>query len=55
MTIIWGLKASAHYVLRHLVSVIVEGISLVSITVDGKYKYLKMSVLQQNIITYPVY
>ena len=43
----WGLKASAQY----LASVIVDGIWLVSIMVDGKYKYLKMSALQQNIVT----
>ena len=34
-------------VLRYnLVSVIVDGICLVSVTVDGKYEYLKMSALQ---------
>ena len=42
----WGLKASAHYVLRYLASVIVDGIWLVSVMVDGKYKYLKMPALQ---------
>ena len=41
MPISWDLKASAHYVLRYLASVIV----------DGKCKYLKMSALQKNIIT----
>ena len=42
----WGLKASAYYVLRYLASVIVDGVWLVSVMVDGKYKYLKMSALQ---------
>ena len=46
VSIPWGLKASAHYVLRYLASVIVDGIWLVSVMVDGKYKYLKMSALQ---------
>ena len=41
-----GLNASAHYVLRYLASVIIDGIWLVSIMVDGKYKYQKMSALQ---------
>ena len=43
---IMGLKASAHYVLRYLGSVIVDVIWLVSVMVDGKSKYLKMSALQ---------
>ena len=46
MPISLGLKASAHNVLRYLGSVIVDGIWLVSVMVDGKYKYLKMSALQ---------
>ena len=46
MPISWDLKASAHYVLRYLASVIVDGIRLVSVMVDRKYKYLKMSALQ---------
>ena len=39
------LKAFAHYVLRYLATVIVDGIWLVSVMVDGKCKYLKMSAL----------
>ena len=46
MPVSWGLKASVHYVLRYLASVIVDGIRLVSVMVDGKYKYLKISALQ---------
>ena len=46
MLISWALTASAHYVLRYLASVIVDGIRLVSVMVDRKYKYLKMSALQ---------
>ena len=42
----WDLKASAQYVLRYLASVIVDGIWLVSVIVDRKCKYLKMSALQ---------
>ena len=42
----WGLKASTHYVLRYLASVIVDGIWLVPVMADGKCKYLKMSALQ---------
>ena len=45
VSIPWGLKASAHYVLRYLASAIVDGIWLVSVMVDEKYKYLKMSAL----------
>ena len=37
----WGLKASAHYVLRYLASVIVDGIWLVSAMVDGKQQNQK--------------
>ena len=40
----WGLKASAHYVLSY--SVIVDGIWLVPVMVNGKYKYLKISALK---------
>ena len=43
---IWGLKASDNYVLRYLACVIVDGIWLVSVILDGKFKYLKMSALQ---------
>ena len=46
MPISWDLKASAHDVLRHLASVIHDGIWLVPVMVDGKCKYLKMSALQ---------
>ena len=42
----WDLKASAQYVLRYLASVIVDGVWLVSVIVDRKCKYLKMSALQ---------
>ena len=42
MSISWGLKASAHYLLRYLASVITDGIWLVSVMVDGKYKYLNV-------------
>ena len=45
MPISWGLKASAHYVLRYLARVIVDGIWVVSVMIDGKCKYLKMSAL----------
>ena len=45
MPISWDLKASAHYV-RHLASGIVDGIWLVSVMVDGKQIYLKISALQ---------
>ena len=41
----WDFKASAHYV-RYLASAIVDGIWLVSVMVDGKQKYLKISALQ---------
>ena len=46
MPISWGLKAYAHYVLRYLATVTIDGIGLVSVMVDGKYKYSEMSVLQ---------
>ena len=46
MPISWGLKAFAHCVVRYLVCVIADRIWLVSVMVDGKYKYLKMSALQ---------
>ena len=49
MPISWGLKASAHYVLRCLASVIVDGLWLVSVMVDGKCKYLIMAALQEDI------
>ena len=52
MPISWGLKASAHYVLWYLAGV-VDGTcdQYISAMADGKYKYLKMSVLQYNIVT----
>ena len=46
-----GLKASAHYVLRYLASVIVDDIWLVSVMmIDRKCKYLKMSALHNKIL-----
>ena len=40
------MKASVHYVLSYLASVIVDGIWPVSVMVDEKYEYLKFSALQ---------
>ena len=42
MSILWGLKASAHYLLRYLAIVIIDEILLVSVMVDGKCKYLNV-------------
>ena len=39
------------YILKYLAGVIVDRTWLVSVMVDGKYKYLKMSALQCNIVT----
>ena len=41
-----GLESFCTLVLRYLASVIVDGIWLVSVMVDGKCEYLTMSVLQ---------
>ena len=50
------LKTSAHYVLRYnLVYVIVDRIWLAPVMVDEKYKYLKISPLQKNIVISSIY